>query len=104
MSFDFWYPFMPLSLVSIGAKSNADALAWIAVGTTVQGITRILAGPVWGILSDRVGRKVMFLRALFLATPGILMAAVISSPWQIAFALGFQGIFSGFVPAATALM
>ena len=103
MSFNFWYPFMPLYLLQIGATSEANALFWVAVATTVQGITRILTGPFWGVLSDRLGRKLMLLRALYLATPTTLIAAFVGEPWQISIALAFQGLFSGFIPAAVAL-
>src|SRR5207302_1524638 len=59
MSFNFWYPFMPLYLLSVGATSQANALFWIAVATSIQGVTRLLTGPIWGVLSDRLGRKLM---------------------------------------------
>ena len=41
---------------------------WLAIATTAQGIARLVSGPVWGVISDRVGRKAMFLRALFLSS------------------------------------
>jgi DHA1 family multidrug resistance protein-like MFS transporter len=103
MSFNFWYPFMPLYLRQIGASSDADALFWVAVATTVQGVARLLTGPFWGVLSDRMGRKLMLMRALYLATPTTVIAAVVGAPWQMSIALGFQGLFSGFIPAAVAL-
>jgi DHA1 family multidrug resistance protein-like MFS transporter len=103
MSFNFWYPFMPLYLLDIGARDEADALFWVAVATTIQGVARIATGPVWGVLSDRMGRKLMLLRALYLATPTTLIAAFASEPWHISIALAFQGLFSGFIPAAVAL-
>lgn len=103
MSFAFWYPFMPLYLLDIGATSEANALFWIAIATTVQGMCRFFTGPIWGVLSDRVGRKAMFLRALYFTAPTMLVAAVANAPWQITFSLAIQGLFSGFVPAAVAL-
>jgi MFS transporter, DHA1 family, multidrug resistance protein len=103
MSFNFWYPFMPLYLLKIGATSEANALFWVAVATTVQGVTRLLTGPFWGVLSDRMGRKLMLMRALYLATPTTIIAAVVGAPWQMSIALAFQGLFSGFIPAAVAL-
>jgi len=103
LSFNFWYPFMPLYMLKIGAKDEAQALLWIAVATTVQGIARLVTGPLWGMASDRYGRKLMLLRALYLATPTTVIAAVIWHPWQMTLALAFQGLFSGFIPAAVAL-
>ncbi len=58
---------------------------------------------MWGILSDRYGRKLMFLRALYSASATIAIAALATEPWHIVIAFTTQGLFSGFVPAATAL-
>jgi DHA1 family multidrug resistance protein-like MFS transporter len=73
------------------------------LATTAQGVARLIVGPFWGILSDRYGRKIMLLRALYFASGTTLIAALINEPWQVAIAFTFQGIFSGFVPAAVAL-
>lgn len=100
---NFWWPFLPLYMQHLGAKSDADALFWVAVATTAQGLGRIIAGPVWGMLSDRYGRKLMYVRALYAATGTALIAAFATEPWHIAVALAAQGAFSGFVPAAVAL-
>ncbi|MBI2315627.1 MAG: hypothetical protein HYU75_00930 [Betaproteobacteria bacterium] len=62
-----WFPFLPLFLLQVGAKDEADALFWVAVGMTAQGVARLLGGPIWGLLSDRFGRKKMFVRALYSA-------------------------------------
>ena len=56
----------------------------------IRGVARLLTGPIWGVLSDRLGRKLMLLRALYLATPTTLIAALIGAPWQISIALAFQ--------------
>jgi DHA1 family multidrug resistance protein-like MFS transporter len=104
LSFSFWWPFMPLFLLDeLGAKSEAEAVFWVAAATTAQGVARLIVGPFWGILSDRYGRKIMLLRALYFASGTTLIAALINEPWQVAIAFTFQGIFSGFVPAAVAL-
>ena len=103
MSMSFWIPFLPLFLLEIGATSDANALFWVGVATTGQGIARLVCGPFSGILSDRVGRKLMYVRALYFATATTLIAAFATEPWHIAVAFTCQGIFSGFIPAAVAL-
>jgi DHA1 family multidrug resistance protein-like MFS transporter len=100
----FWIPFLPLYLLELGATSEANAIFWIAIGTSAQGISRFISGPIWGVLSDRFGRKVMFLRALYFASATTLIMAVINEPWQLAIAFTCQGIFSGFIPAGVALI
>ena len=104
MSFNFWYPFLPLYMLKLGATSNASALFWVAVATSAQGIARLATGPLWGTLSDRYGRKMMFLRALYLSTLIGAVAAFATAPWHIAIALTLAGFFSGFSPAAIAFV
>jgi DHA1 family multidrug resistance protein-like MFS transporter len=104
MSFNCWWPFLPLYARELGAHSDANALFWVAVATSVQGVARLTSGPVWGVLSDKYGRKVMFLRALFLSSSIGAAAAFLSAPWQLALPLGLAGLFSGFNPAAIALI
>ncbi len=104
LSMNFWIPFVPLYMKQLGATSDANALYWMGVAAVVQGIGRFVAGPVWGVLSDRYGRRAMFLRALFSASATMAVAAFATQPWHIAAAFGLQGLFSGFNPAATALI
>ena len=104
LSFSIWWPFMPLYVLELGATSDANAILWVAIATTAQGISRLATGPFWGVLSDRIGRKLIFLRSLFMASVTGVVMAFVTEPWQIALALTIQGVFSGFGPAGVALM
>ena len=90
-------------MLQLGAKNEADALFWVALGWSAQGIGRLVGGPAWGLLSDRLGRKKMFVRALYGAAVTCFVLSVIQAPWQVGIALGLQGLLSGFIPAAIAL-
>ena len=103
MSVTLWFPFMPLFLLQIGAKDNAEAAFWLAMAMTAQGIGRLMSGPVWSLIADRVGRKKMFLRALFATGIATAATCAITAPWQLVISLVFFGLFSGFSPAALAL-
>lgn len=103
LSINLWLPFLPLFMLQLGARDETDALFWVALGWTAQGVGRLVGGPAWGLLSDRFGRKQMFVRALYAAALTCLVLSVIQSPWQVGIALGLQGLLSGFVPAAIAL-
>jgi len=99
-----WFPFLPLYMLQVGAKDDAAALFWVAVGASAQGVGRLIGGPLWGLVSDRLGRKRMFVRAVYFAALTSFVLAIINAPWQVGIALGLQGLLSGFVPAAVALM
>jgi len=100
---NFWWPFMPIYLQELGATDESNALFWVAAAMTGTGFARLASGPLWGILSDRLGRKMMFIRALYAATLTTFIAAFATEPWHIVVALTSQGLFSGFIPAAVAL-
>ncbi len=99
-----WFPFLPLYMLQVGAKDDASALLWVAIGASAQGAGRLIGGPLWGLLSDRLGRKKMFVRAVYFAALTAFVLSIINAPWQVGIALGLQGLLSGFVPAAVALM
>lgn len=102
-SSNFWTPFMPLYLLHIGATSQQNALGWMAVALTGQGVGRIIGGPIWGVLADRYGRKVMFVRALYANGLTALLAGLALAPWHVGIAYTAQGFLGGFIPAAVAL-
>ena len=102
-SMNAWVPFLPLYARELGATSDANALFWAGLATSFIGLSRLVSGPVWGVLADRYGRKVMLVRALAFATVTTFLAALATEPWHIVAALTCQGLFSGFIPAAVAL-
>jgi DHA1 family multidrug resistance protein-like MFS transporter len=104
MSYNLWYPFLPLYTLDLGATSDANAVFWMSIALTAQGAGRLASSAPWGYLSDRWGRKMMLLRALFLGSITFAIAASASAPWHLAIALFCQGFFSGFVPASVALV
>src|SRR5512140_3276419 len=50
-----WFPFLPLYMLQVGAKDDAAALFWVAVGASAQGAGRLIGGPLWGLVSDKLG-------------------------------------------------
>jgi DHA1 family multidrug resistance protein-like MFS transporter len=103
LSVFLWFPLMPLFMLEVGARDDADAAFWVAIALSGQGVARLIGGPLRGLLSDRVGRKKMFVRALFATALTTLLMAFIRSPWQLTIALVVQGLAGGFSPAAIAL-
>lgn len=101
---NMWWPFMPLYLMEVGSQTPADAMYWLAVAAVVQGIGRIVAAPLWGVLSDRYGRKLMYLRTLVFLVITTVIFGFLTEPWQVVVALGLHGAFSGYDGPAVALL
>jgi MFS family permease len=72
-----------------------------------QGISPLTSGllaPLWGILADRFGVKVMVQRALLAFVIMNTLASLVANPWQLlAVRLGI-GLFGGFGPMTTTLV
>jgi DHA1 family multidrug resistance protein-like MFS transporter len=104
VGFSFVFPFMPLYLEKIGNYTNAQAAFWAGIAEGAAGIAMFFSAPLWGILADRAGRKPMVLRAMFgSAVVVVLIALVPSVPFLITMRF-FQGILSGTMAAASALV
>jgi MFS transporter, DHA1 family, multidrug resistance protein len=97
-------PFLPLFVRDLGV-TNIDATAnWSGLVFAGPFFLSFFLAPVWGNLGDRYGRKIMILRAVF----GLALAQVIIGFSQdvvhLFLARMLQGVLSGFLPAAMALV
>src|SRR4028118_492302 len=103
-AFMFVVPFMPLYVQALGVEDVGHAAAWAGVINGASGATMALVAPLWGRLSDRMGRKLMLLRATFAAVVVVGSMAFVTGPWQLLVLRLLQGTLTGTVPAATPLV
>jgi DHA1 family multidrug resistance protein-like MFS transporter len=104
MGFSFIMPFLPLYIQGLGNFSNSEAAFWSGISMGVSSIALFMSGPIWGVVSDRVGRKPMVLRALFGSAIIQTLAALAPNIYLFVTLRFIQGLFSGTVPAASALV
>jgi DHA1 family multidrug resistance protein-like MFS transporter len=104
LGFSFIVPFIPLFIQELGTFNSDEIALWSGISLGVSSIALFLSGPVWGVISDRVGRKPMVMRALF-GSAVVQTLAGLSPNIYVFVALRFlQGLFSGTVPAAQAMV
>src|SRR5215212_756135 len=103
-AFMFVVPFMPLYVQQLGVQEAENAAAWAGFINGASGATMALVAPLWGRLSDRLGRKLMLLRATLAAAVVVGSMGFVSTPWQLLGLRLLQGTLTGTVPAATALV
>jgi MFS transporter, DHA1 family, multidrug resistance protein len=104
LGFSFIMPFMPLYVQELGSFNSDQAALWSGIAIGASSIALFVSGPIWGIISDKWGRKPMVLRALF-GSAVIQTLAGLAPNIYIFVGLRFlQGLFSGTVPAASAMV
>jgi DHA1 family multidrug resistance protein-like MFS transporter len=103
-AFMFVVPFMPLYVQQLGVEDAGNAAAWAGFRNGASGASMAIVAPLWGRLSDRLGRKVMLLRATLAAAVVVGSMGFVSTPWQLLGLRLLQGTLTGTVPAATALV
>jgi DHA1 family multidrug resistance protein-like MFS transporter len=97
-------PAFPIILSKLGMTDAGEISLWTGVLTAAAPFSAALAGPVWGAVGDRIGRKWMVLRALAGLTVFVGLMSFASDPWTLlALRLG-QGVFSGFIAPSLTLV
>ncbi|MFH0395418.1 multidrug efflux MFS transporter [Streptococcus sp. A34] len=103
VSFTLVMPFISVFVEELGViGSQVEYFAGLAVSTNA--LAAAIMAPIWGSLADRYGRKPMMVRAAFamIFTMGG-MAFVPNVFWMIVLRV-LNGIFTGYIPNATALV
>jgi DHA1 family multidrug resistance protein-like MFS transporter len=104
VGFSFVVPFIPLFIQELGSYSNEQAAFWSGIATGAFGISMFLSGPIWGLTADRWGRKPMLLRAQFGSALLLVLSAFSPNIYIFTGLRAAQGLLSGTVAAASALL
>jgi len=102
--FTIYSPFLPLYIRELGLTDERQVRLWSGIIFSAPAATMAIFSPIWGALSDRYGRKIMFERAAFggaLVTGLMGFAATVP---QLAMLRAVQGVLAGTVTAATVLV
>jgi DHA1 family multidrug resistance protein-like MFS transporter len=104
MSFSFGLPFIPFYIQQLGVTSPGDVKLWSGILNAAPAVTMAFMAPVWGIISDRYGRKLMLMRAMLCASFIIGGMGMVANVNQLLIFRLLQGIFTGTITAATILI
>jgi DHA1 family multidrug resistance protein-like MFS transporter len=104
LGFSFVIPFMPLYIQQLGIHGVAKVTLWAAFLSGATAVGMAVASPIWGVLADRYGRKIMVVRAAFSAAILIGLMGLATSVFQLLALRLLQGMFTGTVSASQALV
>lgn len=96
-------PFMPIFVEQLGIEGDQVAF-YAGLAISVSAVSAALVSPIWGILADKYGRKPMMIRAGFAMTITMGGLAFVPNIYWLLFLRLLNGVFTGFVPNATALI
>jgi len=74
------------------------------VTASASGLALAIASPIWGLLGDRYGRKPMLIRSMVGGALTVGLIYLVQTPEQLLALRFLQGLTSGTVAAATALV
>lgn len=105
MGFGLGVPFIPFFFQEeLGVVDPVLLNYHIGLAASLPAVTMAFAAPLWGMLGDRYGRKMMILRAMMAAAILIFAMGLTTELWQFQLLRGLQGIFTGTVTASMAFI
>ena len=104
IGFSSFFPFLPLYVADLGAKSRLSVEFLSGMAFSAQAIMMMIASPVWGMVADRYGRKLMVERAMFGGAVVICLMAFARSAEELVLLRAIQGLITGVLSAHNALV
>jgi MFS transporter, DHA1 family, multidrug resistance protein len=99
LAFSFVTPFTPLYIQELGVADPTEAGVWAGAISGISAVLGACVAPLWGMVADRFGHRLMIQRALLGSGLVILLTAFAQSPWQLLVLRIAQGMLSGVVAA-----
>ena len=102
--FGFMMPFIPLYIQQLGVSSENRLRLWVGLLNAVPSLAMGVMAPIWGVLADRFGRKLMILRAMIFGTIIVGCMALARNVHTVFLLRIAQGLFTGTITAAATLV
>ena len=104
MGFSFALPFMPLYIQEMGITDPESLRLWSGLLMAGSGVSMAIMTPIWGSLSDRLGRKPMTLRANLGGAVVLFAMGLVRSPELLLVLRIAQGALTGTIIANLTLV
>ena len=104
IGFSMVFPFLPLYIKEIGFRTWGSVEFWSGMVFSAQAMTMMISAPLWGAVADRYGRKIMLIRATMGGAILIALMGFAQSAEQLTLLRAIQGLVTGTIPAANALV
>jgi DHA1 family multidrug resistance protein-like MFS transporter len=100
----FIIPFIPFYIQQLGVTGQKQVIMWSGILFAGPLLISSFMTPVWGMLGDRYGRKIMVVRAVFGITVVTALMSLAANVHQLLILRLLQGGITGFGAACVALV
>ncbi|MBC7258313.1 MAG: MFS transporter [Chloroflexi bacterium] len=104
VGFNAAFPFMPFYIRDLGVSDPDQVKLWTGMIASAGPISMALVSPIWGVLADRRGRKLMVERATFGGAVILALMAFAGNVQQLFLLRLIQGTLTGTIPAFITLV
>jgi MFS family permease len=105
MGFSFALPFAPFFLQQeLGVVHHAELQMWVALFSASTAVTMGIAAPLWGLLADRYGKRLMLIRANLAGAVVMSLMGAAQTPLMLIILRLLQGALTGTMTAAQAFL
>ncbi|MBN2557608.1 MAG: MFS transporter [Clostridia bacterium] len=104
MSFGFGLPFLPYYIQDLGVSDPEKLRLFTGILSAAPAIGLAVMAPIWGVISDRYGKKPMLMRAMISASVILTCLGLVNSVAGVLILRILQGFLTGTVTAAAALV
>lgn len=102
--FGFAFPFIPFFIQELGITDPDELRVWTGLVSAAPALSMGIMAPVWGLLADRLGKKIMMLRAMLFGSIILSGLALARSVEAVLILRVIQGLFTGTMTASAALI
>jgi len=104
MAFSEIMPFLSLFVSQLGDFNKQQVTFYSGLAYAADYAIAAISAPLWGIVADKKGRKIMLLRASLGMAVAMGLMGFVTSVWQLVALRALQGVFAGFISNAQALV
>ncbi|AVK61605.1 MFS transporter [Lactobacillus sp. CBA3605] len=104
MAFSEIMPFLSLFVSQLGDFNKQQVTFYSGLAYAADYAISAISAPLWGIIADKKGRKVMLLRASLGMALAMGLMGFVTNVWQLVALRALQGVFAGFISNAQALV
>lgn len=103
-SYTMLIPFLPIYLDKELGASRESLSMWSGLVFAISFAISAFAAPLWGKLSDKMGKKPMIIRSSVLIAITYFLAGIVTTPFELFLVRAFQGVAAGLWPACLVML